>query len=291
VRPAGDDVAAGAVVVPAGTVLTPAHLGLLARLGASSVVVHPRPRVGVMSTGDELVEGPAALHPGMIRDGNRPSLLASVRQAGWEAVDLGIVGDDRRALVDAFGSASGCCDAIVTSGGVSVGDLDVVKVVLEELAGGSMRWMQVAIRPAKPFAFGTLADGGTPVFGLPGNPVSALVSFELFARPALRRMAGHRVLDRPVLRAVAGTGLSREPDGKLHLVRVTAVIDADRRLHVRASGGQGSHQLLAMAEANALALVPEGTGVPPGGEVDVLLLDTELLGTVGRVTDPRGGPG
>jgi molybdenum cofactor synthesis domain-containing protein len=277
VRFPGEDVAAGSEVFPTGTELTPAHVGLLARLGLDAVCIHPRPRVGVMSTGDEVVEGPDPLEPGRIRDGNRPSLLAEVREAGWEAVDLGIVGDDHGALAEAFTAAAGRCDAVLTSGGVSVGDLDMVRVVLDELAGASMRWMQVAIKPAKPFAFGLLGGTGVPVFGLPGNPVSALVSFELFARPALRRMAGHRILHRPVLPGVADAPLARVPDGKLHLLRVAVALDDHGALRVRPAGGQGSHQLRAMADANALALVPDGAGVGAGGRVDVLVLDAERI--------------
>ena len=130
--------------------------------------------------------------------------------------------------------------------------------------------MQVAIRPAKPFAFGTVA--GTPVFGLPGNPVSSMVSFELFARPALRQMMGHTQLERPRARAVADAALRRSPDGKVHFVRVVATMEPDGRYHVRSAGGQGSHQLAAMAAANALVVLPDGDGVPAGSDVDTLLL-------------------
>jgi molybdopterin biosynthesis enzyme len=151
---------------------------------------------------------------------------------------------------------------------VSVGDFDYVKTVLDRM--GDMAWWQIAVRPAKPLAFGTVR--GTPVFGLPGNPVSSLVSFELFARPALRQMAGHLDLFRPEIPAVADEALPRRPDGKLHLVRVVASTDDDGRLHVRSSGGQGSHLLRAMALANALALLPDGDGVEAGGTVKVVLL-------------------
>ena len=193
----------------AGTVLTPAHLGVLANQGAINVQVHPRPRVGVLSTGDELFSGTGPLPPGKIRDANRHTLLALVRREGWDGVDLGIVGDDESALVELLSSAASTCDAIMTSGGVSVGDLDLVRVVLEKLSAGNMRWMQVAIRPAKPFAFGVLADSAMPVFGLPGNPVSAMVSFELFVRPALRRLGGHRILHRPIVSATTDVDLHR----------------------------------------------------------------------------------
>lgn len=149
-----------------------------------------------------------------------------------------------------------------------MGDYDVVKAVLGRIA--EMRWMQVAIKPAKPFAFGLL--DGTPIFGLPGNPVSSLVSFEMFARPALRRMMGHRRLARQSVVAVADTGLERRPDGKTHLMRVTALFGDDGRCHVLPVRAQGSHQLAASSMADALAVVPDGEGVPPGADVAVLLL-------------------
>jgi molybdopterin biosynthesis enzyme len=155
-----------------------------------------------------------------------------------------------------------------------MGDFDLVKQVLDDI--GDMRWMQIAIRPAKPFAFGLVGERGMPVFGLPGNPVSSLVSFELFARPALRRMLGHPDADlgRRRVRAVCDDdACRRRPDGKLHLARVVATYDdGDGRVHVRSAGGQGSHQLAAMANANGLALVPDGEGVGVGGQVEVLLL-------------------
>jgi len=270
VRRAGDDLRAGDVVVTPGTVLTPGRLGVLANVGASSVAVHRRPRVGVLSTGDELVGGGAPLEPGQVRDSNRPTLLALLASSGFVPVDLGRVGDDEAAITGAVRSAVDRCDAVLTSGGVSMGDVDLVKVVLDRI--GDMRWFQVAVRPAKPFAFGLV--GGVPVFGLPGNPVSSMVSFELFARPALRRMAGvpDGALDRPRVRALAGEDLRRKPDGKVHLVRVVTAWEPDGRCHVRSAGGPGSHQLSAMAAADALAVLPDGDGVGAGDEVDVLLL-------------------
>jgi molybdopterin molybdotransferase len=270
VRHAGEDVRAGQEMFPAGTVLRPGHLGVLASVGLTEVAVVRRASVGVLSTGDELVEGGGPLRPGQIRDSNRPTLLALLRQAGCAAVDLGRCGDSEDDLREALKGGAALCDAVVTSGGVSVGDFDYVKVVLDELSGGTMEWMQVAVKPAKPLAFG--AVGGTPVFGLPGNPVSSMVSFELFARPALLTMMGHLDPDRPRVRAVADEALSRRSDGKLHLVRVTATWAGDGRCHVTPSGGQGSHMLHAMALSNALALLPDGTGTERGGNVDVMLL-------------------
>jgi molybdopterin molybdotransferase len=268
VRPAGDDLDVGGLVFGAGAVLTAAHLGVLCSLGVETVLAHPRLVVGVVSTGDELVEGAQPLAPGQIRDSNRRTLLALAEQAGCEVVDLGIAPDTDEAITEAIERGVAICDVVLTSGGVSMGDIDLVKVVLDRI--GDMRWMQIAIKPAKPFAFG-LVDG-TPVFGFPGNPVSSMVSFELLGRPALRQAMGHRDLDRPLVRSVADEAFARRADGKTHFARVVAVHGTDGRVHVRSAGGQGSHQLGAMAAANALAVLPDGDGVDAGGELDALLL-------------------
>ncbi|MGO9857349.1 MAG: gephyrin-like molybdotransferase Glp [Acidimicrobiales bacterium] len=274
VRRAGGDVRAGDEVFSPGTYLGAAHVGVLSSIGVERLLVHPSPTVGVLSTGDELATSSGPLAPGKIRDANRPALLAQLRADGFGAVDLGVAGDDEAALTTLLEEAGCRCDAIVSSGGVSVGDLDLMKAVLHKLSGPTMRWMQVAIKPAKPFAFGVLEKSGTPVFGLPGNPVSALVSYELFVRPALRSMAGCTVLDRPRLAALAEVDLPRRPDGKLHLIRVSARTGTDGELGVRMVGGQDSHMLHVMAQSNALALVPDGDGVRAGQRVEVLLLDT-----------------
>jgi molybdopterin molybdotransferase len=282
VRPAGDDVHDGDVVAAPGTVLTAGHLGVLATVGATDVLVVGRPRVGVLSTGDELVDDGRPLAPGQIRDSNRISLLALVRGSGFEAVDLGLVADDEAAIERAILDGVASCDALVTSGGVSMGDFDYVKVVLDRV--GRMRWMQIAIRPAKPLAFGTVRDGGdasraVPVFGLPGNPVSSMVSFELFCRPGLRRMAGRTDadLDRPTILALVDERLGRRPDGKVHFARVRCRIDpTDGRVHVTSAGAQGSHHLTAMAGADGLAELPDGPTLEVGDTVSVRLLDTAL---------------
>jgi molybdenum cofactor synthesis domain-containing protein len=195
-------------------------------------------------------------------------LVALLAEAGCVPVDLGLARDDEDVIAAAVGRAVGECDALVTSGGVSMGDFDYVKAVLDRM--GDMAWMQVAIKPAKPLAFGVVQ--GVPVFGLPGNPVSSLVSFELFARPALRQMMGHRRLERLRVAAVADEPLRRTQDGKVHFVRVVATYGEDGMFHVRSSGGQASHQLGAMAAANALVVLPDGGGVEPGGRVEALLL-------------------
>jgi molybdenum cofactor synthesis domain-containing protein len=276
VRRPGEDIAAGDEVFAAGESLGPAHIGVLASLGVAQVEVFPRPRVGVVSTGDELVAGTGGLAPGKIRDSNRPGLLARLRVDGFEPVDLGWAGDEGDALADVLVDAARTCDAVISSGGVSVGDRDMVKIVLDKLGGQQARWWQVAVRPGKPFAFSTLPPSSAPVFGLPGNPVSTLVSYELFARPALRLMAGHHSLERPRLSAVAASDMRRQPDGRLHLVRVT-VKAGPRGLEAWPSGGQGSHQLRALAAANGLAFLPDGEGVAAGEQVDVWVLDVDRL--------------
>ncbi|HTT92934.1 MAG TPA: gephyrin-like molybdotransferase Glp [Acidimicrobiales bacterium] len=277
IRLAGEDVASGAEVFASGVRLGPAHIGVLASIGVDRVTVYPRPRVGVASTGDELVTAAGPLPPGKIRDSNRASLLARLRADGFVGVDLGLVPDEPAALARTLQDAVQSCNAVLTSGGVSVGDRDFVKLVLEELGGQHARWLQVAVRPGKPFAFSTLPPDGAAVFGLPGNPVSALVSYEVFARPSLRLMAGHANLDRPRLAALAEVGLPREPDGRLHLARVHAFTRPDGTLAVRPSGGQGSHQLRSLAGANALAFLPDGPGVVAGEPVEVIVLDPDEL--------------
>jgi molybdenum cofactor synthesis domain-containing protein len=268
VRGAGDDVQPGDLLFPAGTVVTPAIVGVLASINARTVSVHPRARVAVLSTGDELVEDGRPLRPGEIRESNRRMLAGLLRDTGCEVVDMGTVRDDEADLERVLRTAATDCDAIVTSGGVSMGDYDVVKAVLGRIA--DMTWLQIAIKPAKPFAFGTI--DGTPIFGLPGNPVSSIVSFEMLARPALRRMMGHRKLARPSHVAVADDALVRKPDGKVHLMRVVATFENDGRCHVRSARAQGSHQLAATALSNAIAIVPDGDGIPAGADVAVVML-------------------
>jgi molybdopterin molybdotransferase len=275
VRPAAGDLHTGQRVFAAGTRLGAAHLGVLASVGAATVCVHPRPRVGVLSTGDELVAA-GALAPGQIRDSNRPMLLGLVREAGLDPIDLGMVGDDEARITAMLDDAFTTCDAVLTSGGVSVGDYDYVKAAIDALAradtAGASRfeWRQVAIKPAKPLAFGAVR--GTPVFGLPGNPVSSLVSFELFARPVLLQLAGAPQRFRPEVTARAEHEFARKPDGKVHLDRVRVTWRDDG--YVAAStGGQASNMLAATALANGLAMIPDGDGVAVGAPITVMLLD------------------
>ena len=275
IRRAGSDVVKGDVPLRAGTVVTAAVQAVLSTVNARTVSVWPRPRVGVISTGDELVDDGSPLQPGQIRESNRTMLLTLVADAGCEAVDLGSVRDDEAALEAVLRDAASSCDAIVTSGGVSMGDYDVVKAVLSRIA--DMSWMQIAIRPAKPFAFGLLAatDGrSVPVFGLPGNPVSSLVSFELIARPALEVMmhTADSMSGRRRVKGIIDYAVERQPDGKIHFDRCVASWGADGRIHVARVAAQASHQLAATALANALVEIPDGHGVGAGDEVLVTLL-------------------
>ncbi|MFM9112530.1 MAG: gephyrin-like molybdotransferase Glp [Actinomycetota bacterium] len=274
IREAGSDVKRGERVFRAGSVLNAASIGVLASINARHVQVYRRARVALLSTGDELVTDGSVLAPGQIRESNLTMLDAIIRATGCEVVNLGIVSDDESELERVFVETADDVDAFVTSGGVSMGDYDVVKAVLSKIA--EMHWMQMAIKPAKPFAFGMLRakDGrGVPVFGLPGNPVSSMISYELLARPALRTMMGNTEPERAKVRAITDVPLKRKRDGKEHFMRVVGHFGDDGRLHVRDSGPQGSHQLAATALANGVARVPDGDGLPAGADVEVFLLD------------------
>ena len=277
VRPAGDDIARGSVVFEPGVVLSPAHVGVLASLGRTTVRAFPSVRVGVLATGDELVDPPGSLGPGQIHDASRHSLLAAVRRVGAHPVDLGIVGDDETAMGEALEAAADHCDVVLTSGGVSVGVADHLKSVLMQRSGGAAQWMEVRIKPGKPFGFATLTPSGLPVLCLPGNPVSALVVFELLAGPVVRHLAGHRVPVRPTVAARAAQRFERVADGKVHFSRVAAHVDDAGGYVVRPVGGPGSHLLHALATAGGLAMLPDGEGVEAGETVRVVLLDPDAV--------------
>jgi molybdenum cofactor synthesis domain-containing protein len=265
VRPAGGDLEAGVVVFEAGERLTPAHLGVLASIGIAEPMVIARPTVAVMSTGDELVGASTVeLAPGTIRDSNRPMLIGLLDELGAEVIDVGIVPDNEAALRTALEKAGEAADAIVTSGGVSMGEYDLVKKVLADL--GTVDFWRVAMQPAKPFAFGFV--GGTPLFGLPGNPVSVTVAFEQFVRPALLARMGARRLFRPRSPGVAGEAFETDPE-KVVFLRVV-VGDGDLLPVVRVAGSQASNVLSALAAADAFAVVPVGVGsVAVGDRVEV----------------------
>jgi molybdopterin molybdotransferase len=261
VRAAGGDVQAGTEVISTGIRLTPAHIGVLANLGIAQVAVHRRPRVALASTGDELVpvDGPA-LGPGQIRDSNRPMLAAMLNELGVQVIDLGRIPDDAAALRSAIARGVDEADVIVTSGGVSMGEYDLVKQVLGEL--GNIEFWQVAMQPAKPFAFGKI--GGKPLFGLPGNPVSSFVAFEQFVRPGLLKMMGARSLLRPRVQGRTRVKLATDPE-KTVFVRVRTSNEGEVRWS-EPSGGQSSNVLSAVVAGDAFAVVPEGVGEVEAGE-------------------------
>lgn len=273
VRHPGEDIDVGQRLVEPGDELGPMQIGLLTSQGFTSALVHPRPRVGVLSTGNELAGSPGMLQGGKIRDINRPMLLASLRQSGFTPVDLGIIRDDEESITEAFRNAILECDAVISTGGVSVGDVDIVKAVILNLCGASARWMQVAIKPGRPFTFGVVGKRATPLFGLPGNPVSTLVCFELYARPALRQLGGHQIVERPTIDSILDCPVLRERDGRLHLVHVTVGFHEDGRLHVENVARQGSHLVSAVAGANAIAMIPDGVGLDSGQCARTMILD------------------
>lgn len=273
VRRVGEDVVVGQTLVQPGDVIGPALLGALAGQGVQSLTVHPAPRVGVLSTGDEIVDEASPLAPGRIRDANRPMLIASLRQSGCSPVDLGHVDDVKEALREAFEHGARTCDAVISTGGVSAGDADYVKVVLGELFGDAARSMQVAMRPGKPFTYAYDEATATPFFALAGNPVSTLVGFELFVRPALRHLAGHRDLERVAWPMVLDCDIARTRDAKLHLIHAVCYLHEDGRLHVARVAPPGSHLLFAVADANCLLLSPESDGLVAGDVVSGIIVD------------------
>jgi molybdopterin molybdotransferase len=267
VRPTGGDVRAGTAVFGAGVRLTAPHVGVLAAIGVTSPVVRRRPRVAVMSTGDELVSAETAELPaGKIRDSNRPMILALVADAGANAIDMGRIPDDGDALRAALGEAAAGADMIVTSGGVSMGEFDVTKMVLRDET--DVDFYPVAMKPGKPQAFGTL--GATLFFGLPGNPVSVLVSFEQFVRPAILAMQGASAVLRPRVTGIASEDLDSDPT-KEEFIRVRFV-DGRPSLHVVKTGGQGSHVLSGAANADAFAVLPQEVAHVGRGEPVILEL-------------------
>ncbi len=278
-RGIGDDTRVGQELFVPGDVLSPAGVGVLAGQGVSTLLVHPRPRVGVLSTGDEVVGDGGPLGAGQIRDLNRPMVLGLVEESGCVPVDLGIAPDTREAITRAIARAVESCDVVVTTGGVSVGDVDYVKVALTDLAPETAMSMRVAMKPGKPFAFAVVGPREVPVFGLPGNPVSTRVSFEMFVRPALRRRAGVAHVERFSVSAVLDHPLERPLDGKVHLLHVNVAWGDDGRVHVLDIARRDSHLLHAVSTANALAVVPTVARLDAGSSVRVIVLDTDSLGT------------
>jgi molybdopterin molybdotransferase len=264
----GDDLRRGELVVPRGLPLGAAELGLAASLGMPRLSVHRRPRVALMSTGDELVEVGQVPGPGQITDSNRWALLAALREAGGEVTLFGVAPDRPEPLRELVTGALRDHDVLVTSGGVSVGTHDLVKPLLESL--GEVHLGRVRLRPGKPFTFATLTGGGL-AFGLPGFPVSSLVTFEVFVRPALRRMQGFAAVQRPTLRVRLGYEARSSAD-RTSYQRV-ALVREGGELVARTTGSQSSSRLMSLAGAHALVRVPAGEGgLPAGSLVDALVL-------------------
>lgn len=261
VRAAGEDIARGATVLAAGTRLDAAGLGLLASVGCDRVTVVRRPRVAVVATGDELVPPGQPLGPGQIHDSNSTTLRAMLQGLGADVLDLGHCGDDPAKLEAVFTRAAAECDAIVSSGGVSVGDADHVMPLLARL--GELHLWKVAMRPGRPLAFGRI--GGAWFFGLPGNPVSVMATFHQMVRPALQRLMG--MAPRPPLTLAARLleDLRKKP-GRTEFMRGILGHDADGRLVVRSAGRQGSGILSSMARADCFIVVPQDASDPRAGD-------------------------
>lgn len=273
VRPAGEDVAAGEIVVEAGTVLGPREVGLLASLGFARLRARPRPRVVVLSTGAELREPGARLDYDSIYDGNSYMLAASARAAGAIAYRVGITSDDPREFADKLNDQLVRADLVVTSGGISKGAYDVVKAALSDL--GTVEFAEVAMQPGKPQGFGTVGEEKTPIVTLPGNPVSSYVSFEVFVLPMLRRMMGKLPYRRPLVQATM-TEEIRSPAGRRQFLRGWLEVNG-RGVRVTPVSGPGSHLVAGLARANCLIVVEEDeTALHVGDTAKVMFLDREF---------------
>ncbi|MBC8248626.1 MAG: molybdopterin molybdotransferase MoeA [Anaerolineales bacterium] len=269
VRQAGEDVKRGQLILPRGTEIRPQEVGMLAALGHKEAWVYRRPRVAILATGDEVIEVDAPWQPGKIRNANSYSNAAQVIRYGGVPVLLGIARDDVAELTGKIraGLEQGA-DLFLTSGGVSVGDFDVVKMVLA--AEGEMGFWRVRMKPGKPLAFGHI--GGVPLLGLPGNPVSAMVSFELFARPAILKMLGKTRLEKPTVEATLLDEITRK-DNRRHFLRVM-LEEREGEYFARLTGDQGSGILLSMVRGQGLAIIPEDVDhLPVGARVQVMMLD------------------
>ena len=273
VRRRGEDVEEGATVLRAGALIGAGEMGVLAAVGRRTVPVRPRPRVVVLSTGEELVEPGRALGPGQIYESNSYMIAAAAKEAGCEVHRHGFVGDDPAGVRDTLEGLSARADIVVTTGGVSMGAYDVVKEVLSEQ--GTVEFTSVAMQPGKPQGFGTIGPDGTPIITLPGNPVSAFVSFQLFVRPVLRRLRGLAPTPLPSVRARSTTAIT-SPKGRRSYLRAVlepAPAGTGVEYTVAPAARQGSHQLSALADANGLLIVEEEiTELPAGVDAEVLLL-------------------
>jgi molybdopterin molybdotransferase len=274
IRFAGEDVRQGELVVKKGNALRPADIGMLAALGKAFISVYQKPRVAIMSTGDELVDIETNPPLGKIINSNSYSLAAQVLECGGIPIMLGISKDKKIDLQEKFKAALHA-DVIISSGGVSVGDFDFVKDVMGEI-GNAMHFWQVAMRPGKPLAFGAIA--GIPLFGLPGNPVSAMVSFEQFVRPSLLKMQGHKKIFRQTIKAVCAQEIQKSA-GFRHFIRAVVKKEKDQYI-ASVTGDQGSGILKSMVIANALIVMGENkTRIKKGSQVTIQLLDDSLSQT------------
>ena len=267
VRKRGEDIRSGNIVIPAGTLLRPQEIGMLSAMGTTALAVYRRTRVAILATGDELLEPGSKPTPGKIINSNSYSLAAQVLDAGGEPVLLGIAPDTLDATCDKIRAGLNT-DFLIISGGISVGDRDFVKVAIERL-GGSVAFWKVKVKPGKPLAFALLQ--GKPIFALPGNPVGAMVSFELFVRPSILKSMGHRRLFRPMVRAVLQEPVVNEEE-RPHLVRGIVSL-WNNRYHVSTTGNQSSGRLSSMIQGNGLIRLAPEASYAAGDEVDVLLLD------------------
>ncbi len=270
IRPRGDDITAGELLLEEGDVLGPRQVAILAATGRSRVRARPRPRVVVISTGSELREPGTQLGFDSIYDSNSYMVAAQARAADAIAYRVGIVTDDPQELTATLSDQLVRADLVVTSGGVSKGEYDVVKEVLSRL--GTVSFDEVAMQPGKPQGFGTIGEDATPIFTLPGNPVSSYVSFEVFVLPALRRMMGMLPYRRPVVRATCKAGFG-SPSGRRQFMRGWFEMTG-RGAVVTPVGGHGSHLIGGLSRSNSLIVVPEKTTeVEEGSMVDTLVLD------------------
>src|SRR5438270_63114 len=267
IRPAGEDMQHGQTILERGSEIGPWEIGILATLGWATVPVVRRPHVAILGTGDEVIDVDEPLQPGKIRNSNSYLLEAAVRWAGAVPHRLGVARDTVESLREKFTEAMQS-DLIITSGGVSVGDFDLVKNIMTEQ--GQINFWRINMRPGKPVAFGFI--GGIPLLGLPDNPVSAAVTFELFGRPVIRKMSGHTRLLRPMIEVVVEDGIGERVQRR-HYVR--AHIEwRDGRYVARTTGNQGSNILTSLLDANAFIVVPEGgTVIRPGEPAQAMMLE------------------
>ena len=266
VRFTGESVRNGDLVMGSGKLLRPQECSMLASLNRPEVLVHKRPRVAVVSTGDELTPLGNKLEPGKIRDSNRHGIYAQLQEAGCIPIDMGIARDDEAETERTFRDGLNRADALITSGGVSVGEHDVVKTVLSKL--GEINFWRVAMKPGKPQAYG-MADG-KPIFGLPGNPVSSLVVFELFVRPALLKMAGHSNPFRPTFKAELEEGVANK-DKRTNFMRAI-ITQREGEYFAKTTGPQGSGILYSLVLANGFIVIPPGVSLKAGDEVEAQFL-------------------